>query len=130
MNGRLINLPCVVPLLLIALISCVSARETCEWYETPGEWEGLCILTSYSMVSCPDKIASGTATVEQCNQRTDLALLTCAKYLDARSKCSKESDLPIVPKIVNRQIKPDVADFIRWQMARSQGKAVTDQPAI
>jgi hypothetical protein len=69
---------------------------------------------SYSMMKCPEKIAQGTATIEQCNQRTDMALLTCAKYLDAKSKCSRESDLPIFPKIVmNQEGNPTESGLMR-----------------
>lgn len=103
MDDRLRIVNFVTALVLIAFTGCVSQRETCEWHETPEEWEGLCILMSYSMMKCPKKIAQGTATVEQCNQTTDRAMLTCAKYLYARSKCSKESDLPFYPKIVKNQ---------------------------
>ena len=52
------------------------------------------------MLNCPNKIKQGLATIEQCNRRVDVALLTCAEYLNAKNKCSKESDIPIIPKIV------------------------------
>lgn len=110
--------------------SCVSPRETCKWYETPDSWASLCFLMSDLAFSCPERVAQGNATVEECKQETDLAVLTCVRYVNAETKCSKESDLPIVPKIVNRQMKPDTADFIRWRMARSQAKAVNNQSAI
>lgn len=88
---------------LYVLASCASPRETCEWYETPDSWAGMCVLMSDLMISCPERVASGSASLAECEQETNIALLACARYIDAKAKCSKESDLPLIPKIVIRR---------------------------
>lgn len=130
MNGRLITLPCVVAALLIAVVGCVSPRGDCEEYRSLNSMRDLCFYELGNLADCREQLALGAVSAEDCERKERIMIYSCLRYATDSGRCSKEIDLPIVPKIVNRQIKPDIADFIRWRMAASQGKAVTDQPAI
>lgn len=130
MNGRLITLPCVVAALLIAVVGCVSPRDHCEEYRSLNSMREMCFYELGNLADCREQLALGAVSEEDCERKERIMIYSCLRYATDSERCSKEIDLPIVPKIVNRQIKPDVADFIRWRMARSQGKAMSDQPAI
>jgi len=114
----------------LLLSGCVSPRGDCEEYRSLNSSRQLCLLEIGDLAGCREQLALGSVSAEDCERIEKIMIYSCLRYAPDSERCSKEIDLPIVPKIVNRQIKPDVADFIRWRMARSQGKAVTDQPAI
>jgi hypothetical protein len=82
------------------------------------------------LADCREQLALGAMSEEDCKKIELLWMDGCYSYATDSERCSKEIDLSVIPKIVNRQMKPDAADFIRWRKARSQVKAVNNQSAI
>lgn len=99
------------------VIACVSPRENCEEYRSVDNMRDTCMLDAALVDQCRQDVSAGLKTQDECIETEQLMLLTCVLYANDSERCSKEIDLPLVPKIVNRHLKPDAAGFIRWRMA-------------
>lgn len=103
-----------------AVIACVSPRDDCEEYNSLDSALQRCVLGVGLLADCREQLALGAMSEEDCKKIELLWMDGCYSYATDSERCSKEVDLPVIPKIVNRQMKPDAADFIRWRMARRQ----------
>jgi hypothetical protein len=74
--------------------SCLSPRESCEYYEEVDGGFVLCSLMLYSAASCVSQLAAGKTAQQQCNQVEAAMLVTCASYIQDRNKCQSQIDWP------------------------------------
>jgi len=100
MNGRLKTLPCVAAALLIAVVSCVSPRDHCEEYRSLNSMRDMCFYELGNLADCREQLALGAVSEEDCERKERIMIYSCLRYATDSGRCSKEIDLPIVPKIV------------------------------
>ena len=103
-----------ITLAFMALLSCLSEKETCKMNTSVTSYELPCMLSILAVQRCPDRIIAGEVTAEDCARMETNMLLICLEYDSLRSKCKQKSDLPITPKIVmNYPSKRTLSAF--WQ---------------
>ena len=118
MNRKFIILVCFS--LFGSLVCCVSPRRTCEWVEDPVGKMSLCMMLSAVVITCPHRITEGKRTETECQSMTDFALLYCVAALSSEEKCKKESDLPLIPKIVlNRSMPLKLSQFSKTNYSQT-----------
>ncbi|KAB2931205.1 MAG: hypothetical protein F9K24_14740 [Leptonema illini] len=81
--------------LLIA--DCFSPRESCEYNYQKTPMETSCWLMLSLSSTCPERVAAGKLTLEDCAESETLALLACGQFAAISEKCSKEPDFPKIP---------------------------------
>lgn len=104
--------------LSFGVIACISPRENCEEYRSLNSQRQSCLVGFGNVAECHEQLALGAVAQAECERTEIIMIYSCWSYANDSERCSKELDLPLVPKIVNRHLKPDAADFIRWRMAR------------
>lgn len=84
----------------VIMISCSSPRESCEANESPEFWEQLCVSGLASMENCAARELAGEVAPGTCERWENENVVLCAMSISTKDRCSKEIDLPIIPKIV------------------------------
>lgn len=91
-----------VIILASVMIGCISPRASCEQYRDPDSWERICILglsgDSYDV--CLQKEVAGMIAPGTCAVAERAEMLSCLEYLNRKSKCEDEINIPLIPKIV------------------------------
>lgn len=91
-----------VVILVCVMNGCISPRASCEQYRDPNGWERICILglsgSSYEV--CLQRELAGTIAPGTCAAAEKAAMVSCLEYLNRKSECEKEINIPLIPKIV------------------------------
>lgn len=116
LNQKLILI--VLSGLSFTVIACVSPRENCEEYRFLNSQRQSCLVGLGNVAACQEQLALGAVAQAECERTEIIMIYSCWSYTNDSERCSKEIDLPLVPKIVFLRMKPESGDFFRWRMAR------------
>lgn len=116
LNQKLILI--VLSGLSFTVIACVSPRENCEEYRSLNSQRQSCLVGLGNVAECQEQLALGAVAQAECERAEIIMIYSCWSYTNDSERCSKEIDLPLVPKIVFLRMKPESGDFFRWRMAR------------
>jgi len=67
----------------------------------------MCLIMAALQSDCRGMIQAGLATPTECNAFDKAAISACLLSMAEKNKCSRKSDLPLIPKIVIKSIAPN-----------------------
>ncbi len=87
---------CFAGALSLALASCVSDRQICEWNAPEDKDIAICVYLIATYSQCKEREAIGQTRPGHC----EFVVQTCMDMMHKKEKCDKESDIPYNPKVV------------------------------
>lgn len=97
----------------VGLQNCISPQQECEEAEILSDRKGTCLLfLSLDRNACLQREAGGELSPGTCESTERIGLLYCLDYLDRVDRCSKEPNIPILPKIVYVEKQKTIVKFL------------------